>query len=112
MHSSNVGRNREIIDAFDDIIDWFEKAGRFDEFREWICRLCIDHVYIAASVRVLRSDRKSGLLSEFRNYTENRFPEYKEKKYRRELPVAKRIVFDLLEVRLYLLISLLFSAFR
>ncbi|MBO4219534.1 MAG: glycosyltransferase family 2 protein [Clostridia bacterium] len=112
MHSSNVGRNREIIDAFDDIIDWFEKAGRFDEFREWICRLCIDHVYIAASVRVLRSDRKSGLLAEFRNYTENKFPEYKEKKYRRGLPVSKRIVFDLLEARLYLLISLLFSAFR
>ena len=112
MHSSNVGRNREIIDAFEDIIGWFEETGRFEEFREWICRLCIDHVFIAASVRVLRADRKSELLSEFRQYTENRFPEYKKIKYRKELPAAKRVVFDLLEARWYRLISLLFSVLR
>ncbi len=53
MRSGNVARNREILDAFDDLLSWFQRQGLLKQYHAILCRLCIDHVYLAASVRVL-----------------------------------------------------------
>lgn len=106
--NANVQRNHEIIDAFDDLLDWYRNAGLFTAYRPQLERLCIDHLYIAASVRVLRSDPTHPLLKEFRTYLQQNFPDYRKNPLLSQLPHGKMLAFRLLEGRHYQLIRLLF----
>ena len=108
MHSENIDRNGEIIDAFEDILSWYRENGLFEGYKDILCRLCIDHVYIAASVRVLRSSTKHPLLKKFKGYLKENFPDYKKNSYIENIPGSKRLVFRLLEKKMYRLIALLF----
>lgn len=108
MRSSNLDRNREILDAFQDLLPWFEAQGLWALYRDVLCRLCIDHAYIAASVRVLRAEPHHPLLAQFRAYLRERFPDYKKNPYLSQLPNARKLAFHLLELRQYRLLRLLF----
>ncbi|MBR5453940.1 MAG: glycosyltransferase family 2 protein [Clostridia bacterium] len=112
MHSSNIDRNREIIDAFEDILSWYKENGLFDKYKDILCRLCIDHVYIAASVRVLRGNVKHPLLKELREYLASTFPDYRDNPYVGILPKSKRLVYFLLEKKMYRTVALLFRIKR
>ena len=109
MHTPNLIRNREIIEAFDDILGWFEKNGLYEEYKDILCQLTVDNVYIAASVRVLREDTKHPLLSEFSEYTEKKFPEYHNSPYIAKLTSMKRLAYKLLRGKHYKLLSFLFK---
>lgn len=107
--NSNIARNREIIDAFEDLLGWYRENGLFDQYREQLERLCIDHVYLAASVRVLRADPHHPLLAEFRGYLQKNFPDYRSNPLLSELPRSKQLAYRLLEGRHYRLLKLLFT---
>ena len=62
MKSANLERNREILDAFDDLLPWFRKEGLFEAYRRELEYLAVFHVYLTAGVRVALADRKSPLL--------------------------------------------------
>ncbi len=109
MRSSNLERNREIIDAFEDIVGWFKAEGLFEEYREVLCQLAIDNVYVAASVRVLREDTKHPLLREFADYMEKTFPGYEKSPYIAKLPRMKKLAYKLVRARQYKLLALLFK---
>ena len=108
MRSSNLERNREILEAFEDLLSWFKAGGLWDTYRDVLCRLCIDHVYLAASLRVLQADPHHPLLAQFRSYLETQFPEYQENMYLSQLSKMKKLVFYLLEGRHYRLLQMLF----
>ncbi len=107
--NSNLARNHEIIDAFEDLLGWYRAQGLFDQYAPQLERLCIDHVYLAASVRVLRLDPKHPLLKEFRDYLRKNFPNYQNNPLLRELPRSKHLAYTLLEGKHYRLLKLLFS---
>ncbi len=104
----HVERNREIIDAFEDLLGWYRTQGLFAQYIEELERLCIDHLYLAASVRVLRLDPNHPLLKEFREYLEENFPDYKHNLYLKALPHSKKLAYRLLEGRHYRILKLLF----
>ena len=106
--SANVARNKEIIDAFEEILVWYRKEGFFDSYRPFLCRLCIEHLYIAASVRVLKENPRHPLLKEFGTYIKEQFPDYQQKEYRAHLSRLVQLVFFLLEKKQYSLIAFLF----
>lgn len=108
-HNKNVERNRQILEAMEDLIPYFQTHGFFDTYRNELCRLVIDHVFIAASVRVLRCDRRHPLLEEFRQYTETTFPDFRRNPYLAELPKNKKLVYRLLLHRHYGILAALFS---
>ncbi len=109
MRADNIARNREIIDAFDDLISWFKANELFDEYSEALCGLCIDNLYLAASVRVLKADTKHPLLNEFRSYVKKEFPEYKKNPYLARISGTRKLAYKLLEMKQYKLLSFLFS---
>lgn len=108
MRSDQVTRNREILDAFDDLLPWFREQRLWETYEDVLCRLCIDHVYIAASIRVLRCDIRHPLLEEFHQYLQTHFPGYRDNPYLAQLPTLKRLAFRLLEGRHYRVLELLF----
>lgn len=109
MHNSNLQRNLEILDAMEDILSYYQEQGAFEHFREELEFLAIYHVLIAASVRILRIDPLSSLLSTIREYVEKTFPKYRENPYLKTLERNKKIVYRLLLRKRYRIISLLFK---
>ena len=107
--NSNLDRNQEIIDAFEDLLGWYRAQGLFDQYAPQLERLCIDHVYLAASVRVLRINPAHPLLQAFRDYLQTNFPNYRNSPLLSELPRSKHLAYTLLEGKHYRLLKLLFS---
>ena len=112
MHSAKLDRNVEIIDAFEDLIGWYKERGLFEEYKDILCQLTIEHVYLAASVRILRADTKHPLLKEFAEYVRKEFPDYKHNQYIDQLPRARKIAFHLLELKQYKLLAMLFKVYK
>ncbi len=108
MRSSNLARNREILDAFADLLSWFRAQQLFDTYRHALCRLAIDHVLLAASVRVARIDPKSALLSEFQQFMVQEFPDYRANPYCAELSGLHRLLLRLISARHYRAVRFLF----
>lgn len=109
MRSSNVKRSREILDAFDDILHWYEERGLADRYKDEICRLAVDHIQLAAVVRVIRQDPHSPLISEFVSYMYTNFPDWENNPYLEMLPRKHKLLLKLIKKRMYLLIRLLFA---
>lgn len=108
MSNQNLDRNREILDAFDDILDWYRRKGLFERYRRELCELTVEHVLLAASVRVARADPKHPLLKEFRRYTDSAFPDWTGEPYLKRLSGPKTLALTLIRGGHYRLLSLLF----
>lgn len=115
MNSGNLQRNREIIDAFDDLLPWFSERGLLDEYLDELGYLAAIHVYLTASVRVLRGEQadkplvRRELLPAFKAYVKEKFPDYQKNPYLSRLPKGQRLLWRLLGMRCYAAIKLLFS---
>ena len=109
MNSSQLPRNRDIMTAFDDILDWFRKNHLFDQYKDELCALTVQHVLLAASVRVSRIDCRSEVLQELYAYTEKAFPDWADNPYSKQLPRLKRVALSLVRRRRYRLLAFLFK---
>lgn len=108
MNNLDLSRNREIIEAFDDILGWYKEQGLFETYRQELEYLTLFHIYLTASVRVARADPKNPLLGEFSEYLRGRFPDYGKNPYLERLSRPKRLALWLTEHRLYGLLKLAF----
>ena len=54
--NTNTARNAELFTAFDNLLGWYRENGLFERYYNELSRLAVDHVLLAASVRVLRVD--------------------------------------------------------
>lgn len=109
MNNRNLDRNREILEALDDVLDWYRRQNLFDAYRDELCAMTVENVLLAASVRVARVDPKSPLLREFADYTAKTFPDWKHNLYRKRLTRAKRLALALVEHRRYRILKQLFA---
>ena len=101
MNNKNSERNVEIIYAFDDILKWFEAENLLEKYRNEIEFLAIEHLLIAASVRVLQIDRKHHLIADFRTYMETHFKKFAFNPHLQLLDKNKRLIYKLLLKRRY-----------
>lgn len=109
MHSTNLNRNSEIMDAMDDVLDWYKAEGLFDQYKSVLCALVIENVYLYASVRVLKCDVAHPLLEQFHAYTEKHFPDYRTNPHLARLPFARKLAYTLLEKKMFKLLRMLFD---
>ena len=111
MNNSNVKRNLEILEAFDDILLYI-KQNKKEEYLNKIEFLAIDHIYISAIVRVLRAKADNNIKKEtidrLINYMSENFPNYKRNEYISTLSKNRKIIYNLINMRLYGIIKLIF----
>jgi glycosyltransferase involved in cell wall biosynthesis len=107
--NTNVDRNSEIMDAFDDLIGWYKAAGLYDEYKEELSRLAAEHVLIAASVRVLRIDPNHPLLKRFSEYMSENFPDFSNNPRLSSLSRNQKMVLKLLIAKKYRLAAVMFK---
>lgn len=109
MNSGTLERNREILDAFDDILRWFEAGALRSRYEKELERLAIDHILLAATVRVTRLNPKHLLLKEFSDYIEREFPNYCANPYIAQLSGLHKLLLKLVALKWFGLIRLLFQ---
>lgn len=105
----NVKRNAEILDAFDDLLGWYRSNGLFEQYYNELSRLTVDHVLLAASVRVLRVDPENELLGQFQDYVQQQFPDYLENPYLQTLSRSHKLILRLLRQHKYRTVRTLFT---
>ncbi len=108
MNNRNCLRNREILVAYDDILSWYRKNGFYDTYRKELCFQAVQHIFLAATVRVLLIDRNSPLIGDFWDYMEANFPDFRENPYLSRLDQNKRLAYRLLLKRHYGTVRTLF----
>lgn len=108
MNNGNLARNREILEALADVLDWYGEQGLADQYRAELEYLTVFHVFLTASVRVARVEKQHSLLGEFARFTEERFPGWRQNHYLSRLGSKRRLLLWLLERRMYGAVSLLF----
>ena len=109
MNNAKLARNQEILEAMDDILSWYREQGLYSAYSAELEALTVQHVLLAASVRVARADPKHPLLQTFREYTDRNFPNWIANPYLKELPRGKALALRLIRGRHFRLVSLLFK---
>lgn len=101
MNNKNSGRNVEILYAYDDILSWYDARGLLETHRKELSFQAVQHILLAATVRVLLIDKKHELIDRFRSYMEEHFPDYRENPYLPLLDSNKRLIYKLLLKKRY-----------
>lgn len=108
MNNKNSGRNVEILYAYDDILSWYAQRGLLESCRKELGFQAIQHILLAATVRVLMIERKHPLVAQFRAYMEEHFPDFRENPYLPLLDSNKQLIYRLLLKKRYRMVRLLF----
>ncbi len=109
MNNSNVIRNLEILDAFNEIV----KDKKYKKYYDIIEFLAIDHIYISTIVRVINAkvdkNIKIEVIDKLIDYMNNNFPDFRNNKYIETLSRNRKIIYNLINIKRYNLIKLLFA---
>ena len=101
MNNKNSGRNVEILYAYDDILSWYEERDLLQPHRAELAFQAVQHILLAATVRVLLIDKKHELIGRFRSYMEEHFPDFRENPYLPMLDSNKQLIYKLLLKKRY-----------
>lgn len=112
MNNKNVERNAEILQAYDDILTWYEAHGYLELRREELTFQAVQHILLAATVRVLLINRRNHLVADFRAYMEQHFPLFRQNKYLPLLDKNKQLIYRLLLKTRYRTIRMIFRVKR
>lgn len=97
----------EIVDAVDDLLDYFKKQGAYDKYKDELEFIATYHAFYLGSVRVAQVDRKHHLLPDLKKYIEKKVPNYMQNKFLYRLGSKRLIVLKLLNKQHYWVISML-----
>lgn len=114
MNNANIQRNLEILVAFDEIIKFYQMRGEYEKYYEYLEFLAIFNIYIATSVRVINIEadkkNKNKVISKINCYMKDNFPNFKKNKYVNQyLNKNRRLIFKLLNVKMYFAIKMIFG---
>lgn len=113
MNNSNINRNLELIQAFDEMINYFKKKNIYEEVYDKLEFLCLYHLYICGITRVINADtnfkEKKVIINKFIEYIDNNFKTFKSNKYIKYIDRNKKLVYKLINLKLYRIIQLIFK---
>ena len=108
MHNPNLRRNLEIIEAMEDLRQYYERQGLMESYGDWLSVLAVENMCLA-SQRVLMTDTNASFLPDFIAYLEKAFPGYARNPLLDRLGKKKKMVLTLLRKRCYGLLRAIFS---
>lgn len=108
MNTASPERNRHMLTAFADLTDWYETRGLRERYEDQLCALAIEHLLMAATVRVAKAAPGAPLLAEIRAFVEERYPHWRTSGSIREMSGLRRLALHLIEHRRYRLLGWLF----
>lgn len=113
MNNSNIAKNLDILLAFNEMIEYYQKNQKYVEVYPELEFLALYHIYIASITRVLLSSgdkkKKKEVIFKLREYMNNKFPTFKNNQYKKYMSKNKKLVYHLINMKLYNIIKMLFN---
>ncbi len=113
MNNKNVKRNLELLSAFDSMISYFKKKKIYKKVYDKVEFLAIYHIYIMGITRIIRIDLpnkdKKEIINEYIKYMNNNFPQYKKNTYLKCINKNRKLIYILINFRLFGIIKLMFK---
>jgi len=110
MNNTNIKKNLDIISSFD-ILNQNPNINR--KFKNELELLCLLHVYVYTIVRVIKIKSKNKevkkIIKNIKLYLTTYYLNHKKNKYLKILPRNTKIIYYLLNSRLYFIIKLIFN---
>lgn len=109
---SGAGKNRDVQTVFERLISYYKEKELYDTYKDEVEYLAINHYFIVTSVRMVRCGvSKEECLSVQKWFKDNGIRVSLQNAYVRKMAKKHILVFVLLKLRAYGLISMLFSKF-
>jgi len=113
MNNSNIKRNLELNLAFDEMINYFKNNNTYEKNYEKLEFLCLYHMYISGITRVINckvpmKDKKV-IINKYIDYVKNNFKTFKNNKYIKYMDRNKKIIYNLINLKLYHVVELIFK---
>ena len=109
-HGKNTERNLEIIDAAEDLLQYYEREGLFEKYREELEYSVFYNVLLTSTDRVNLINPKSDVQGKLLAYMRSRFPDYEKNRYVREMGMKYRLLHLLIKNRWYGLLHTVLTA--
>lgn len=109
-HGKNTERNLEIIDAVEDLLQYYEREGLFEKYREELEYSVFYNVLLTSTDRVNLINPKSDVQGKLLAYMRNRFPDYEKNRYVREIGMKYQLLHLLIKNRWYGLLHTVLTA--
>ena len=108
MHVKNTDKNRAMITVIGSVLDFYREREQFETYRNELCFLTVMHMMVLCTLRVAVEDRKHPLLSEFYEFTDRQFPDFRKNEYvKRHLSRRHSMIFALSRRKQYLGLAML-----
>lgn len=109
---SGAGKNKDVQKVFERLILYYRENGKYIHYRDEIEYLAIYHYFVVTSVRMIRCGiAKEECITIPRWFAENQIRLSLRNVYVRKMAFKHIVVFLLLKVKAYKIISMLFSKF-
>lgn len=108
MHSASTHRNLEILDALENLHQFFSNKPVSLAFSDVLCYLDVNNCLMAAQ-RVLMADPSADYLPKFLDYVRHSNPDYRQNPLLPQLGRKKLLVLRLLEQRRFRLLHTMFT---
>lgn len=95
MSDPSSQKNKDIMSAFDLLLASFERLGLKEAYKNELERLAVDHILLAASVRVLseRGTSSRETVRKFVGYVRLHFPTFEKNPYLKSLSIKHKLIF-------------------
>ena len=100
-HGKDPSRNLEILDAADDLLEFYEKEGYFEQYRDELEYSVFYNVLLTSTDRVNLIDPASDVQEKLLEYTRLRFPDYEKNKYFLQMSKKYKLLHFLIKNKLY-----------
>ena len=111
MNNSNIDRNLELLNAFDEIKKFYDKD--YKSIYSEVEFLAIYHIYIATIVRVINAHvdcrHRKEIINKLIYYMKTNFKSFKSNKYLRYLDRNKKLIYKLINLKLYFAVKFIFK---
>lgn len=107
MNNANIVRNREIIEALEDLRVYFEEKFK-GLYQQEIEFLAVEKVLVDAVGRIMSVAYEKKIVEDLYDYVRHTFPDYMDNKYLKQLNRKQKIIYLLMNKKAYCLIRLIF----
>ena len=101
-NSKNTQKNIEIIDAVDEILNFYKCSGTYDEYRDQLEYMAFYNQFLTSCTRVCLAEWNSPVLERLRDDFINKFPNYSNNPYVRSMPKKYKLLDTFIRYKMWL----------
>lgn len=101
INSANLQRNLELIDAIEDLSQYYKDRGMYDTYRDEFTYIAFYNQFLVAPVRLCLADPKSPVLDELVNKFLANYPDFRQNPYVKTAPKKYQLLYRLMERKRY-----------